>query len=108
LQTLELTQLIFSLNAYGPGGKIIKSSKQHFFITPNIKAAINNSVKRYELENDKCYPLLVENMVASNIYHLINKTPDSKELFYDTEKKRSGFINQKFKPSNPHRNWNRK
>lgn len=87
LQTLELTQLIFSLNAYGPGGKILKSSKEHFFITPNIKAAINNSVKRYDLENDKCYSLLVENMVASNIYYLINKTSDSMGLFYDSEKK---------------------
>ncbi|RAP49442.1 MAG: hypothetical protein BZ138_07665 [Methanosphaera sp. rholeuAM270] len=87
LQTLELTQLIFSLNAYGPGGKILKSSKEHFFITSNIKAAINYSVKRYDLENDKCYSLLVENMVTSNIYYLINKTSDSMGLFYDSEKK---------------------
>lgn len=92
LITLELTQLIFSLKSFGPGGKILKYSKEHFFITSNLKAAINHSVKRYDLDNDKCFSLLVENMIASNLYYLIKKTSDTMGLFYDSERKGVDFL----------------
>lgn len=92
LGVLELTQLIFSICAYGPGGKILKNSKEHFFITSNIKASFNYRLGRYDINEDQCYSILVENRVASNLYYLIKKTSDSIGLFYDADRRGVDFI----------------
>ena len=92
LNTLELTQLIFSLNAYGSGGKILKNSKEHFFLTPTIKSSINYRLSRYNLNEEKCFSVLIENMVASNLLYLTGNTSDSIGLFYDANKKGVDFV----------------
>ena len=84
--------MIFSLNAYGSGGKILKNSKEHFFLTPTIKSSINYRLSRYNLNEEKCFSVLIENMVASNLLYLTGNTSDSIGLFYDANKKGVDFV----------------
>ena len=92
LSALEKSQLIFSIKAYGSAGKMLKKSSQHFFLTPSLKSAQNYRVGRYDLNHEKCYSVLAENMVASIINRLSHETQQSLGLFYDANKKGVDFI----------------
>ena len=92
LSALENTQLIFSINAYGAAGKMLKKPTQHFFQTPSIKAALNYRVGRYDLNHEKCFAALAENLVASSLYRLSYESMSSLGIFYDANKKGVDFI----------------
>lgn len=92
LNALEKSQLIFSINAYGSAGKILNKPKEHFFLAPSIKASLNYRVGRYDLNHEKCYSVLVENMVASTLNRLSYESLHSLGLFYDSNKKGVDFI----------------
>lgn len=92
LDALAKSQLIFSINAYGSAGRILNKPKEHFFLTPSIKSALNYRVGRYDLNHEKCYSVLVENMVASTLNRLSYETSHSLGLFYDSNKKGVDFI----------------
>ena len=92
LQALEKTQLIFSINAYGAGGRMLKKPAQHFFQSPSIKAALNYRVGRYDLNHEKCFATLFENLVASSLYRLSYESMSSLGIFYDSNKKGVDFI----------------
>lgn len=92
LSALEQSQLIFTVNAYGSAGKMLKKPSQHFFQTPSIKSALNYRVGRYDLNHDKCFALLYENLVASSIFRLSYESMSSLGLFYDANKKGVDFI----------------
>ncbi len=92
LSALEQSQLIFTVNAYGSAGKMLKKPSQHFFQTPSIKAALNYRVGRYDLNHEKCFSVLFENLVASYLSRLSHDTMSSLGLFYDANKKGVDFI----------------
>lgn len=92
LSALEKSQLLFSINAYGSAGKMLKKPKQHFFLSPTLKSAQNFRVGRYSLGHDKCYASLVENLVATSLNRLSNETMQALGLFYDSNKKGVDFI----------------
>lgn len=92
LDALEKSQLIFSINAYGSAGKILNKPKQHFFLTPCLKSAINYRVGRYDLNHEKCYAVLAENMVASTLKRFADESFNSLGIFYDANKKGVDFI----------------
>lgn len=92
LEALEKSQLIFSISAYGSAGKILNKPKQHFFLAPSIKSALNYRVGRYDLNHEKCYAVLVENMVASALNRLSDESLQSLRLFYDSNRKGVDFI----------------
>ena len=92
LTALEKSQLIFSIDAYGSAGKILNKPKQHFFLTPSIKSALNYRVGRYDLNHEKCYSVLVENMVASTLNRISRESLESIGLFYDSKKGGVDFI----------------
>ena len=92
LSALEKTQLLFTINAYGAAGKMLKKPAQHFFQTPSIKAALNYRVGRYDLNHEKCFAALAENLVASSLYRLSYDSMSSLGLFYDANKKGVDFI----------------
>ena len=92
LEALEKSQLIFSISAYGSAGKILNKPKQHFFLAPSIKSALNYRVGRYDLNHEKCYAVLVENMVASALNRLSDEPLQSLGLFYDSNRKGVDFI----------------
>lgn len=92
LDALEKSQLILSIGAYGSAGKIINKPKHHFFLAPSIKSALNYRVGRYDLNHEKCYSVLVENMVASTLNRLSYESLQSLGLFYDSNKKGVDFV----------------
>lgn len=92
LSALEKSQLIFSINAYGSAGKMLKKPSEHFFLTPSLKSAQNYRVGRYDLNHEKCYSVLAENLVASIINRLSYETQQSLCLFYDSNKKGVDFV----------------
>ena len=92
LDNLEKTQLIFKVTAYGSAGKMLKKPSQHFFLTPSLKSAQNYLVGSYNLNHEKCYGALAENLVASSIKLLSDETFNSVGLFYDANKKGVDFI----------------
>ena len=92
LDALEKTQLILGLNAYGSAGKILNKPKEYFFLAPSIKSALNYRIGRYDLNHDKCYGVLVEDMVASTLNRLANGSFESLGLFYDSNKGGVDFI----------------
>lgn len=92
LVALEKSQLIFSINAYGSAGRMLNKPKQHFFLTPSIKSALNYRIGRYDLNHEKCFAALVENMVASLLNRLSDESFQSLGLFYDANKKGVDFI----------------
>ena len=92
LDALEKAQLILGLNAYGSAGKILNKPKEYFFLAPSIKSALNYRIGRYDLNHDKCYGVLVEDMVASTLNRLANGSFESLGLFYDSNKGGVDFI----------------
>ena len=92
LSALEKSQLIFSVNAYGAAGKMLKKPTQHFFQSPSIKAALNYRVGRYDLNHEKCFATLTENLVASSLYRLSYESMSSLGIFYDANKKGVDFL----------------
>lgn len=92
LEALENTQLIFSVDAYGPAGKMLKKPSEHFFQTPSIKAALNYRIGRYNLNHEKCFAALAENLVASSLYRLSYESMSPLGIFYDANKKGVDFI----------------
>lgn len=92
LSALEQSQLIFTVNAYGSAGKMLKKPSQHFFQTPSIKSALNYRVGRYDLNHEKCFAVLYENLVASSLSRLSQESMSSVGLFYDANKKGVDFI----------------
>lgn len=92
LQALEQTQLIFSLQAYGSSGVMLKKPLEHFFLAPSIKSSINYRVGRYDLNHEKCYSVLVENHIASTLKRIEEESLSSLGLFYDPDSKGPDFI----------------
>ena len=96
LESLEKAKLIFSINAYGSAGKMLKKPAQHFFATPSIKASLNFDIGRYDLNHEKCFAALVENMVASQLLSISENAVKSNGLFYDGVKKGVDFLYKDF------------
>lgn len=92
LEILEKTELLFKVYAYGSACTIMKKPREHFFITPSIKATLNYRIGRYNLNNKKCYSLLVENMIASTLNMMVSDASLSLGLFYDPNKKGVDFL----------------
>ncbi len=92
LNILEKTELIFKIYAYGSAGTIIRKPREHFFITPSIKSTLNYRIGRYDLNNKKCYSLLVENLIASTLNMMVKEASISLGLFYDSNKKGVDFL----------------
>lgn len=92
LDALEKSQLILGINAYGSAGKILNKPKEYFFSAPSVKLALNYRIGRYDLNHEKCYGVLVEDMVASTLNRLSYESFESLGLFYDSNKKGVDFI----------------
>lgn len=92
LSALVKTQLIFDVTAFGSAGKMLKKPKQHLFLTPSLKSAQNYRVGRYDLNHEKCFAALAENLVGSALHHLGEESQQSLGLFYDANKKGVDFI----------------
>ncbi|MDR3063721.1 MAG: AAA family ATPase [Methanobrevibacter sp.] len=92
LNTLEKTQLIFSIKPYAGIAKIIRKPWKYYFLSPSLKSSINFRLGRFNLDNERCLGALAENYVASKLYQMSKTSFPSMGVFYPTEKKGVDFL----------------
>ncbi|RAP48407.1 MAG: hypothetical protein BZ136_04975 [Methanosphaera sp. rholeuAM74] len=85
LTVLEKTQLLFSVDRYGTTTKRENKIKKYYFLATQFKAAffqikgdISNDYRQY-------MGILLENLVASELFKLKSKMGDSIEIYYDSK-----------------------
>lgn len=91
LDVLEKTKLIFHCEPYGESSKRIKKSWKYYFATSSLRHAlslkIGTSMPPSEYEG-----VLLENMVAMNLFNLSNSEHTYFNLFTQTNKKNAVFL----------------
>lgn len=96
LDLLEKTHLIFHCEPYGGSAKRVKKSWKYYFATPSIRHALSTKVGNPLLGTDDYEGLLLENLVASNLFNLSYMQFTNFTIYYDANKKRNvDFLIQK-------------
>ena len=96
LDLLEKTHLIFHCEPYGGSAKRVKKSWKYYFATPSIRHALSTKVGNPLLGTDDYEGLLLENLVASNLFNLSYRQFTNFTIYYDANKKRNvDFLIQK-------------
>jgi len=84
--SLEKTQLIFSVNPYGGAGKTIRKHYKYYFLSPTLNASLMWKVGRLDENSNEVLGILVEHAVASSFYRMsktIKKPIKPMGMFYD-------------------------
>ena len=87
LDLLEKTHLIFHCEPYGGSAKRVKKSWKYYFATPSIRHALSKKVGNPLLGSDDYEGLLLENLVASNLFNLSDRQFSNFTIYYDANKK---------------------
>ena len=87
LDLLEKTHLIFHCEPYGGSAKRVKKSWKYYFATPSIRHALSRKVGNPLLGSEDYEGLLLENLIASNLFNLSNKEFTNFTIYYDANKK---------------------
>lgn len=87
LDLLEKTHLIFHCEPYGGSAKRVKKSWKYYFATPSIRHALSRKVGNPLLGTEDYEGLLLENLIASNLFNLSNKEFTNFTIYYDANKK---------------------
>lgn len=96
LDLLEKTHLIFHCEPYGGSAKRVKKAWKYYFATPSIRHALSKKIGNPLLGTDEYEGLLLENLVASNLFNLSHRQFADFTIYYDADKKRNvDFLIQK-------------
>ena len=87
LDLLEKTHLIFHCEPYGGSAKRVKKSWKYYFATPSIRHALSRKVGNPLLGTEDYEGLLLENLIASNLFNLSNNEFTNFTIYYDANKK---------------------
>lgn len=87
LGLLEKTHLIFHCEPYGGSAKRVKKSWKYYFATPGIRHALSRKVGNPLIGSDDYEGLLLENLIASNLFNLSNRQFSNFTIYYDANKK---------------------
>ena len=87
LDSLEKTHLIFHCEPYGGSAKRVKKSWKYYFATPSIRHALSKKIGNPLLGTDDYEGLLLENLVASNLFNLSNRQFSDFTIYYDANMK---------------------
>lgn len=87
LDLLEKTHLIFHCEPYGGSAKRVKKSWKYYFATPSIRHALSRKVGNPLLGTEDYDGLLLENLIASNLFNLSNREFTNFTIYYDANKK---------------------
>ena len=87
LDLLEKTHLIFHCEPYGGSAKRVKKSWKYYFATPSIRHALSRKVGNPLLGTEDYEGLLLENLIASNLFNLSNREFTNFTIYYDANKK---------------------
>ena len=89
LDILERTHLLFHTEAYGGASKRIKKSWKYYFASSSIRHALSLRIGNPMIKTDNYEGLLLENMIASNLFNLLNREYLSFNIYYDANKKKN-------------------
>ena len=92
LDILEKTHLIFHIPPYGGAGKMIRSPKKYYFLSPSINASINFTLGKHTPNNSDYMGILAETYVASSFFRLKKSIYKPNGIFTPTQKGVADFI----------------
>ena len=92
LDILEKTHLIFHVEPYGGAGKMIRTPKKYYFLSPSINASINFTIGKHRPNDNEYLGVLAETFVASSFFRLRNTISKPNGIFTPTQKGMSDFI----------------
>lgn len=96
LNILEQTKLVFHYEAYGGAGKRVKKSWKYYLATSSIKNCINETFGNTIRDKKDYEGVLLENLVASNLYNLAyTGNFPLFDIYYEDGKRGVDFIIQK-------------
>ena len=94
LEFLEKTHLIFHCEAFGGAAASAKKSFKYYFATSSLKYNLAKRIGYSLIDSADYEGILIENLIASNLFNLFNKEY-SFTIYYDpTKKKNVDFLIQ--------------
>ena len=94
LEFLEKTHLIFHCEAFGGAAAGAKKSLKYYFATSSLKYNLAKKIGYSLIDTADYEGILIENLIASNLFNLFNKEY-SFTIYYDpTKKKNVDFLIQ--------------
>ncbi len=100
LDVLEKTHLIFHINPYGDAGKMIRTPKKYYFLSPCINASINFTLGKHTPNDNAYLGVLAETLVASSFFRLNKTISKPNGIFTPTQKRMADFIITTFEGDN--------
>ena len=95
LALLEKTELIFHCEPFGGSSRRLKKPWKYYFASSSIRHALSMKIGNTMKNSDEYEGILIENLVASNLFNLSNTQADSFNIYYDPHKdKNVDFIIQ--------------
>ena len=92
LDILEKTHLIFHINPFGGAGKMTRTPKKYYFLSPSINAAINFTLGKHNPTRNDYLGILAETFVASSFFRLYKTISKPSGIFTPTEKGMADFV----------------
>ena len=92
LQILEKNRILFHINSFDSKGESIKKLSKYYFISPNLKVALNNELGNYNSDNDDYMLNLTESLVASILYKMQVLYKNPLEIYFPKNKKQADFL----------------
>ena len=89
LDLLEKTHLIFHCEPYGGSAKRVKKSWKYYFATSSIRHTLSRKVGNPFVGTEDYEGLLLENLIASNLFNLSNREFTNFTIYYDANKKKN-------------------
>lgn len=95
LEILEKTHLIFHCEPYSSSAKRIKKSWKYYFATSSLRHSLALSMGNPTVDLNAYRGILLENLVASNLFNLVNKGDFLFNIYYDPNKGGVDFLIQR-------------
>ena len=92
LKVLETTHLIFHCEAYGSSSRKSRKPWKYYFATSSIKHVLSKKTGHNYRNKEKSEGILLENMTASKLHEICEKSNGYYNLFYDSNKINVDFI----------------
>ena len=89
LDLLEKTELIFHCEPFGGSSRRLKKPWKYYFASSSIRHALSMKVGNTMKNSDEYEGILIENLVASNLFNLSNTQIDSFNIYYDPHKEKN-------------------
>ncbi len=89
LDLLEKTELIFHCEPFGGSSRRLKKAWKYYFASSSIRHALSTKVGNTMKNSDEYEGILIENLVASNLFNLSNTQIDSFNIYYDPNKEKN-------------------